>query len=80
MHINGTHIDISNTTITIDGEYEYVIEPNIICDSWVLHNSNRYDLIKYNQGWESNIYNYLITNKNKPNIPLIALLLTLKRV
>ena len=80
--INGTEITQDKTdgniVVLVDKKYKYTITPNIISESWLLHNNNRYDLIKETKGWKSNVYNYIINNKNKPCIVLIGLLLVCK--
>lgn len=82
MFINGTEItenrEDSNIVVVINQKYNYVITPNIISEAWLLHNTNRYDLIKETKGWKSNIYNYIINDKNKTCIILVGLLLVSK--
>ena len=60
-------VSVNNTQISID--------PDIMSQAWVLYESERYDLIQSLDGWESDVYNYIISNKSNPNIALIALLI-----
>ena len=82
MFINGTEIaqtnENGNIVVVVDKKYKYTITPNVIGEAWVLHNNNRYDLIKETSGWKSNVYNYIINNKNKSWIVLVGLLLVSK--
>ena len=82
MFINGTQIDRSydddgKLIVSVNNSH-ISIDPDTISDAWVLHESKRYDLIKCFEGWKKDVYNYLVTNKNNPNIVLIALLLSQK--
>jgi hypothetical protein len=80
MFINGTEVIQSRKDgqlcITVN-DRDFLINPNTISQAWILHNSNRYDLIKFTNGWKKDIYQYLLSN-SQPNIPLIALLLVTK--
>lgn len=60
MFINGTDVIQSQKNgqlcITINDQ-DFLIDPNIVSQAWVLHNSNkRYDLIKSTNDWKGDIY------------------------
>lgn len=63
-------VSVNNTQISID--------PDAMSQAWLLYESGRYDLIQSPEGWKSDVYNYIISNKSNPNITLIALLLSQK--
>lgn len=81
MNIEGIHIEVTydkkgNQIISI-GDKQVFVDPNTTSQAWVLYESGRYDLIKKTKGWPRTIYNYIITNKDQPNIVLISLLLSI---
>ena len=82
MLINGINVQYKHDKngeliVTVNDEEEITINPNVISQAWVLYNSKRFDLIRFNHGWKENIYEYIASNDN-PDIKLIALLLSFK--
>ena len=80
IHIKVTYDDKNNQIISV-GDSQISVDPDIVSKAWVLYESGRYDLIKpkascRTQMWIKSIYNYIVSNKNQPNIVLISLLLS----
>ena len=79
LNIEGVDIksnyNINGDLVIVVNSQPIKIAPDTISQAWVLKQSDRYDLIKSEDGWKATVYNNIIKTGD---IHLIALLLSEK--